>query len=205
MEHLVTASDDNGLYCEVLSERIEGLRYRVDMDVMTMTAIRCNCCSIKPCKHIFLVNERFAFKASEVTCEVEVGKWYICDHEHQVWAVDGKWVCSCGDEETCSHREAVKRRLAIEPVIETPAQEVVIQEPIVETATEEAKVEPTYRIVTAPGPKRERFDYAGYVTEKREMKQDMRAEIAEIKDRKRAEDRMMAAPLTTSSGFRLMR
>ena len=130
MEHIVLATDDKGLYCKVASERIENLIYRVDMDEATMVAIRCQCPSYKPCHHMRIATEVFAYKASEVTCEVEAGKWYICDHENQVFLIDGRWLCSCGDTETCSHREAVKRR--IEPVM--PAQ------PAEETAEEVAPV-----------------------------------------------------------------
>jgi hypothetical protein len=109
--------------------------------------------------------------------------WYI------VRNVSGEKKCSCPATKPCRH------------------EKLVATQPVVETATEEAKVEPkqTYRIITVPGTKRERRDLLAEIEAKREDKFKRLGEIAEIKERKRSEDRMMSAPLTTNSGFHLMR
>jgi hypothetical protein len=262
MEHLVLSTDDRGLYCEVASERIEGLIYRVDMDE-AMTAIRCQCYSKKPCKHIAMANAAFAHKASEITCEVEAGRWYICDHSQQVWLQDGKWLCSCGNSETCVHREAVLRHLENEePVIETSAQEVVESAPVaiqqyqMSQGVRErlAAIAKPAEVVAEPRkyywcpnrccykwsdsnkvcepqpdgkvwdsdicdwvmpPSGEPIDHqaelaaAGWYAPGRQVKNTakalLRAEINEIKGRKRVEHSMMNAALTTNQGFQLMR
>ena len=167
------------------------------------------------CKHLTIVQDWIekVIMSSQGICEVEAGKWYIVNSDTQVWLQDGKWVAAGPTENAIEiverHLEKQKEVTPVveEPAIETPDQVAAIEEtPVVEKATEEVKVEPkpTYRIISL-GQKKERRDLLAEIEAKRESKFEMLGEIAEIKERKRAEDRMMAAPLTTNQGFRLMR
>ena len=61
-EHLVIDEDSKGLFCEVISETVEGQSYtvRVDESGVVPVATSCNCPAHKPCKHIALVNTFYA-------------------------------------------------------------------------------------------------------------------------------------------------
>jgi hypothetical protein len=128
IEHLVLAMDDHSLFCKVVSETVEGVSYRVEMDEETMTAKSCSCASRCRCKHMD-VADSLSYKpapkveepVAEVTpveeptiTEVERKSWYIVNHAHQVWQQDGVWMCAEGAEFV----EMVKAHLGIqdEPV-----------------------------------------------------------------------------------------
>jgi len=133
-EHLALELDDKGLFCKVLSERIEGLSYRVEMNEETMTAIRCQCFSKRPCKHMRVVTEAFAYKASEGFCEVEAGRWYIVNSDTQVWLQDGKWIGVGPTENAVEIVEAyLEKQKEVTPVVEEAVVEMPAQ-PVVETA-----------------------------------------------------------------------
>jgi hypothetical protein len=101
-EHLVTGKDESGLYCEVLSENIEGVSYRVDMDEKTMQAKSCNCKSYKPCKHMRIATEALAPTTAvepKIT-EIEAGNWYVLNSNTQVWkGEDGQCAWQCDPDE----------------------------------------------------------------------------------------------------------
>lgn len=150
-EHLVLAMDDNTLYCEVISENVEGLSYRVDMDETAMVAKRCQCASRKRCKHMDICDTAFAGYAGYVApvevvepvakiTEVEAGQWYIINSNTQVFKTDdGQWM-AVGP--TTSAIELVEAHIASQKQDEMPAQQPVVVSPVV--VKEEAKPEPAY-------------------------------------------------------------
>ncbi len=138
-EHLVVATDERGLYCEVVSENIEGVSYRVDMDEKTMQAKSCNCKSYKPCKHMRIATEALAsatpvVEETKIT-EIEAGQWYILNSNTQVFKTeDGRWMAVGPTENGVEIVEAhIAKQQAIaeaeqivaSPVVTMPTPEVV--------------------------------------------------------------------------------
>lgn len=109
--------------------------------------------------------------------------------------------CGCPAHKPCYHmvqleqkeqeRKAVAEVVAIEPLIETPAQEVA-----------EAPKQ-TYRIISLG--KRERRDFVGELTQNAEDKGNLLAECREIQARAKSEDLGKRGNLNVSRGFQLMR
>ena len=124
IEHLVLAMDDHSLFCMVISETVEGISYRVEMDEETMVAKSCSCPARGECKHLEIANSlQFAnslqYKVAPAAepvveeptiTEVERKSWYIVNHTHQVWNQDGVWMCAEGAEFV----EMVKAHLGIQ-------------------------------------------------------------------------------------------
>jgi len=117
-QNLVLAMDDHSLFCKVISETVEGVSYRVEMDEETMTATSCSCPARGECKHKEIANT-LQYKVAPVEApvveettitEVERKQWYVVNHAHQVWCQDGTWMCAEGAEFV----EMVMKHLGIE-------------------------------------------------------------------------------------------
>lgn len=107
-EHLILEVDDHSLFCRVVSETVEDISYRVEMDEETMTAKSCSCPARGICKHYEICNT-LQYKVAPVEVvepvveettitEVERKQWYVVNHAHQVWCQDGTWMCAEGKE-----------------------------------------------------------------------------------------------------------
>lgn len=126
-QNLILAMDDHSLFCKVVSETVEGISYRVEMDESTMTAVSCSCPATGACKHLTVANT-LQYKVAPVEVEpvveettiteVERKSWYIVGSKHQVWKQeDGTWMCAEGKEFV----EMVMKHLGLEqPVEEVP-------------------------------------------------------------------------------------
>ncbi len=100
-EHLVVDMDNDGLYCEVVSESDEDKTYtvRVDESGVAPIATTCNCKSSKPCKHMSIVSSFYsriyksniqkaeAKKAQQETGE-QVEETTVCEDVKQPIRID---------------------------------------------------------------------------------------------------------------------
>jgi hypothetical protein len=68
----------------IISERIDNLSYRVDIDEQTMQATRCNCISIQRCKHMRIATEVLAPAEPKINA-IEAGVWFMVNGDSQVW------------------------------------------------------------------------------------------------------------------------
>jgi hypothetical protein len=123
-QNLILAMDDHSLFCKVISETVEGVSYRVEMDESTMTATSCSCPARGACKHLEIANS-LSYKVAPVEApvveettitEVERKQWYVVNHQHQVWSQDGVWMCAEGAEWVA----LVMAHLGIEQPVEVP-------------------------------------------------------------------------------------
>ena len=101
IEQLVLAIDDHSMFCKVISERVSGVSYRVEVDEETMLSKSCSCpARTSSCKHRLVVDQAFAnYKPVPPTpvepkiTEVEAGSWYVVNSDSQVWKTeDGQWL-----------------------------------------------------------------------------------------------------------------
>lgn len=99
-------------------------------------------------------------------CDTKYLKWLV-SHE-KVLAVRNRWSSRDAAFELERRARAAKADAMIAEMVAAPKQ--------------------SYRIVTVPGTKKERYDLVGAIEEKREHKANLLAECREIKARKRSED-----------------
>lgn len=220
-EHLVTGSDDKGMYCMVVSERIENLSYRVDVDESTMTATRCQCASLKSCKHMRYVNEVLAPLAPKPTRinEIEASTWYTVNSDSQVWWDEEmqQWfavgltenaldLVLAHIEKQQAVREVAKPVVApvvvepaVQPVVspEKPAQEVV--SPVAEQ-TDEFDAERHFW-----NPNLQCYCYRRIPNEPVAFLSDRPAPVVEAPKVVDITKRMLDAPLTQNRAFSLLK
>ena len=142
-------------------------------------------------------------KASGCSCPSRYGR---CYHRTQLEALEAKReVVAIAEpvlveaEQVAEPVEEYRMSESVYAKLASIAKPVAVATPVVEAP------KPTYRIITVPGAKKERFDLLAEIEAKRELKSDMLGEINAIKARKRSEDRMMKAPLTQNRAFSILR
>lgn len=93
-EHMEIDMDEKGLFCLVCSERHEHVSYtvRVDESQVVPVATSCNCPSVKPCKHMHLVDALYArlYKSNVAKAEAKAAEQEQAAQveREQVWDKD---------------------------------------------------------------------------------------------------------------------
>lgn len=154
-------------------------------------------------------------ETSGETCKGSMYRGTCCHRKHVQMLLDAAKDAKVVEPEVVVIEVAEEAVAPAEP-IEAPVVEAVVANSSEGIASAVKSVElpeeacheapkPTYRIITVPGAKKERYDLLADIEAKREHKSDMLGEINEIKSRKRSEDCMMKAPLTQNRAFSILR